>query len=397
MANKTASALAYGSYDFSNSGYALAFQSFLFPLLLSAAGGGQGSSGALWGTIVALSSLLAVVAGPFIGRFADKIGKGGVFAALVLLAGGMAAVAPTAFEGRVWALAVAFVLFNTIFELSQSLYDSFLVDFRAGTAELTRLSTFAWGFGYLGGAVAAVVYLLLDKAGRRISTTLTVLAVMFVLLSVPAIVAFWQRKPARVPERFSWREIRQVSNPVPWRDIVVYWLIADSVGAVMYFTPLYMREELQIDTKQLGMLVLGMQLVAFPLTVMMGRVASRLGVTRTIRASLLVWLVGLTGLYFARTVLQLLPALALLALVVGSTQALLRVHFALRLSNDRSGEGFGFFAIAQKSASIAAPALVAVLSWATGSLRPTYIGVAILVAVAYGLSRRMSDARRTEA
>lgn len=256
---------------------------------------------------------------------------------------------------------------------------------------MTQLSTFAWGFGYLGGAVFAVAYLLLDKSGGRVASTLTLLALLFMLLSIPAMFAFWRRKPTRVTRGLSWKEILRVSNPVPWRDIFLYWLIADAVGAVMYFTPLYMKEELHIDTRQLGMLVLGMQLVAFPLTVLMGRAASRFGVTRTIRASLLIWLVGLSGLYFARTILQLLPALALLALVVGSTQALLRAHFALRLEAERSGEGFGFFAVAQKSASIAAPAMVTALSWATDSLRPTYLVVGVLIGAAYILSRRMKD------
>lgn len=391
MRSERASALAFGSYDFSNSGYALSFQSFLFPLLLSSAAGGQGSSGPLWGAVVALSSLLAVAGGPFVGRFADRIGKGGVFCSLVLLAGSLATIAPMVFAGRVWALASSFIIFNAAFELSQNLYDSFLLDFRSGTAAVTRLSTFAWGFGYLGGAVFAIAYLLLDRSGQRVPAILTLLALLFVLLSIPAMLAFWRRKPTRVAQRPSWSEILRVSNPVPWRDIFLYWLIADAVGAVMYFTPLYMTEELQIDTRQLGMLVLGMQLIAFPLTVLMGRVASRFGVTRTIRASLLIWLVGLSGLYFARTVVQLLPALAVLALVFGSTQALLRAHFAVRLKAERSGEGFGFFAVAQKSASIAAPGMITALSWVTGSLRPTYLIVGLLVGVAYFLSRHMKD------
>lgn len=392
MRTETASALAYGSYDFSNSGYALTFQAFLFPLLLSSAAGGQGSSGALWGSVVTLSSLLAVAVGPLVGRFADRTGKGGVFCFFVLLAGSLAAIAPMVFEGRIWALASAFIIFNAAFELSQNLYDSFLLDFRTGTTAVTQLSTFAWGFGYLGGAVFAVAYLLLDKSGERVASTLTLLALLFILLSIPAMFAFWRRKPMRGTQRPSWKEIFRVSNPVPWRDLFLYWLIADAVGAVMYFTPLYMKEELHIGTRQLGMLVLGMQLVAFPLTVLMGRAASRYGVTRTIRISLLIWLVGLSGLYFARTIIQLLPALALLALVFGTTQALLRAHFALRLEAERSGEGFGFFAVAQKSASIAAPAMVTALSWATDSLRPTYLVVGVLIGVAYVLSRRMKDA-----
>jgi UMF1 family MFS transporter len=392
MASETRTALIYGAYDFSNSGYALTFQSFLFPILLSAAYHGSGSSGTVWGTVVTLSSLAAIVVGPFVGRYSDHVGKGPVFVWLVVSTGVLAVVCPLVFQDRLWLLALGFIVFNTTFELSQSLYDSFLLDFRSTAEGMTRLSTFAWGFGYLGGSVSAIVYLLLNRRETPAAISLAVLAGLFLVLSIPAMIGFTRANPRRKGASLHFSQILAVKNPVPWRDIVVYWLIADSVGAVLYFTPLYMREELKLSTKELGIIILGTQLVAFPLTVVMGRVANRWGIVRTIRLSLIVWLCGLTGLFFARSIAQLIPAMLALALVFGSTQALMRSHFAARLSLERSGEGFGFFAIAQKSAAVFAPGLIALMSLVTGSLRPTYLVVALLIAVALLLSRRIPEA-----
>lgn len=392
MASETKNALIYGAYDFSNSGYVLTFQSFLFPILLSSAVQGTGTTGTLWGGIVTLSSVSAIIIGPFVGRLSDHIGKASVFIGLVIVTGILAVLSPIVLQNHLWLLAAAFVFFNSTFELSQSLYDSFLLHFRATLEGMTRLSTFAWGFGYLGGSVFAIAYLLLARKGTTVAISLALLAGLFLVLSIPAMLGFRRVNPKRQTAPLHLSEILAVKNPVPWRDIVVYWLIADCVGAVLYFTPLYMREELRLDTKQLGIIVLGTQLLAFPLTVLMGRVANRLGVIKTIRLSLIIWLAGLTGLYFARSIVSLIPALLCLALVFGSTQALMRAHFASRLSVERSGEGFGFFAVAQKSASVFAPGLIAALSWATGSLRPTYLIVSFLIAVAFILSRRMPEA-----
>lgn len=392
MASETKTALAYGAYDFSNSGYVLAFQSFLFPILLSTAIHGTGTTGTLWGLVVTLSSLTAIIVGPFLGRLSDHLGRASVFISLVIVTGILAIASPILLQYRLWLLALAFVVFNATFELSQSLYDSFLLHLRATLEGMTRLSTFAWGFGYLGGAVFAIFYLLLARQGTTVAMSLALLAGLFLVLSIPAMMTFRWANPKRQETPFHLSQILAVKNPVPWRDLLTYWLIADCVGAVLYFTPLYMREEIGLDTRQLGIIVLGTQLLAFPLTVLMGRVANRLGVVKTIRLSLIIWLAGLTGLYFARSITSLIPALLCLALVFGSTQALMRAHFASRLSKERSGEGFGFFAVAQKSASVFAPGLIAGLSWATGSLRPTYLAVAFLIAIAFVLSRRMPEA-----
>src|SRR3989344_3706606 len=136
----------FATYDFSNSGFLIIFQSFLFPILLAQAAEGSSINGdTVWSTVVTISSILAIISAPFLGRFADAFGKGVTFAVVVTLTGTLALLSPAIFDNNVVFLAIMFVLFNTFFELSQSLYDSFLLNLEKTKEGIAKLSTFAWG------------------------------------------------------------------------------------------------------------------------------------------------------------------------------------------------------------------------------------------------------------
>lgn len=385
--------LTYASYDFANSGYVVIFQSFLFPLFLGSFLSTRGNIESLWGWTVAVSSVLAILTSPSVGKLADRSGKGRVFTSLVISCGLLVVLSILGLAGRPILLLASFVIFNALFELSQTIYDSFLVNFASTAAAKVSLSTFAWGFGYVGGAVFVATYLLLERSAVPISLMLLIFVALFLAASVPSMRAFLRVSPATgPPDSGGLRTLLRTSPPVPWKDIVVYWIIADCVAAIMYFMPLYATREIGLSTRTIGALMLATQTLAFPATVLMGRVARRVGNVRTIRFSLVVWAFILVSLFLARSLQQLLPALFLLLFVVGTTQSLLRAHYAARVDLSRSGEGLGYFAVAQKSASVLSPALVSLVFMLTGSLRYAFLLLAGLVALGLVLSRAFTKA-----
>lgn len=396
MNNARRNTLGYASYDFSNSGYVVIFQSFLFPIYLAAAAEGKSPAideQALWPWLVAATSVAAVISAPFVGRFADHVGKARVFATTVVTSAIAAVLALLLFPHNAIALGLAFFIFNTVFELSQSLYDSFLVNVAGNRKQIVALSTFSWGFGYLGGAMFVGMYLLMKALTFSLVTMLILLAMAFLVLSVPAIVTFW-RLPNPFADRAAPQDVRDkppVTSPVPWSQLAIYWIIADCVAAVMYFAPLHITQNVGLGLTTLGGLMLGGQLLAFPLTVFSGRIAKKIGVVRAIRVSLLVWVLSLFGLYYAHNVAHVILVMIGLATVLGSTQALLRSHFAARISVHRSGEGMGFFAIAQKSASLVAPILVGIVAALTGSIRPAFGVLGALMLTAIVLAARLPE------
>lgn len=394
MTNKRQDKFLFGSYDFSNSGYVLMFQSFLFPLVLAAASNaGEARSQAVWAWIVTTSSILAICSAPFIGRLADHLGKTLVFSITVIVTGVLASLSPLVFSDEFILLAICFVVFNTIFELTQSLYDSFLLNFERSSKEIMALSSFGWGFGYLGGALFAISYLIMSKGGVSPSISLSILGLLYLILSLFPVLRFRRIDTVikKQKAQINIGEILKTSSPVPWRELLIYWVIADTVAAVLYFAPLYMRQEIGINTQTLGGLFLGAQLLAFPATILMGRLANRTGAIKVVRWCLLIWFGSILGLYFARSLAALIPVMIALSFVIGSTQAILRAHFASRIELKRSGEGLGYFAIAQKSASVIAPAIVGGLSLLTGTLRPSFLLLAFFILLAFLLAFRLSD------
>jgi len=396
MPNNQHNKFLFAAYDFSNSGYVLMFQSFLFPLVLaSAAGADEGRSQAVWAWVVALSSILAICSAPFVGRLADQVGKALVFATVVVAAGTLASLSPLTLSSEFVLLALSFVVFNTLFELSQSLYDSFLLNFRRSRKDIMSLSSFGWGFGYLGGTLFAVAYLVMSRVGVSPAAGLSILGLLYLAFSLPSIISFMKVSAGvtRQEPRFGIREIVRISPPVPWRELLIYWVIADSVAAVLYFAPLYMRQEIGIGIQTLGGLFIGAQLLAFPMTVLMGKLANRVGAVKVVRWCLLIWLGSVLGLYLARSLVALIPVMIAFSFVIGSTQAILRAHYASRIKLEESGEGFGYFAIAQKSASVVAPLGVGAVSLWTGSLRPSFLFLALFILVAFLLTSWLPDSR----
>lgn len=385
--------LRFGSYDFSNSGYVLIFQSFLFPIVLAKAASNNTEAQTLWAWIVTSSSIVAIVAAPFVGRSADLLGKWRVFAVAVAIAGILASLSPIVLAKNLILLALSFLVFNTIFEWTQSLYDSFLLNFGKTRAEITSLSTFGWGFGYVGGALFAIAYLILSRKGVSASFSLALLGVLFLLTSIPAILTFRRAEQdvGRTYTRASLKKILSTSSPVPWRELLIYWVIADSTAAVIYFAPLYMQQEIGLTTQRMGMLFLAAQVVAFPMTILMGKFAVMKGTMKVIRWCLLIWLAAVVGLYAAHSLQGLIPVMFAFSLVIGSTQAILRAHYAARVKLEHSGEGLGYYAVAQKSASVAAPAMVAGVLMLGGTLRSAFLVLAGFILLAFIVAFRLPE------
>lgn len=394
MDNGKKNTLLFASYDFSNSGFLIIFQAFLFPAFLSAtlaSGSTVQNPATAWAWMIAISSLLSVVTAPFVGRLADILGKGYVFGAIVIATSLCSAGSVLAFHDIPYLLIVAFLVFNTTFELSQSLYDSFLLNLSSTHGSLTKLSTFAWGFGYLGGALFSVLFLVLDHYSLGHVSMLAIFAGLYFLLSLPSILGFQRIAPrtGRLLGQKDSKRLFQTKPPIPWSQLTIYWLIADCVATVMYFAPLYMKTELGLSLKVVGGLTLGAQVIAFPLTILMGRLATVLGILTTIRLSLGIWIVCLLGLALANNLIHVVLVMCGLSVVIGSTQALLRAQFASRVGTMDSGESMGYYAIAQKSSSIIAPLIVIAMSTVFNSLRASFFVLTLLIGVSIILSMRL--------
>jgi len=145
---------------------------------------------------------------------------------------------------------------------------------------------------------------------------------------------------------------------------------------VLFFSALFGRETLELGIGTIGAVFVAVQLLAFPATWLVGRWAGRIGAARTILATVGLWCVLLVGLALATQVAHFVALSLTSALVIGSTQALMRAHYSALYPEETSGFAFGVYTLVSKSSTLVGPASFGLVAGLAGSQR-----VAVLTAL----------------
>jgi len=364
-------------YDFANSGYVVVFGTFLFPIFFrDRLFPDHPRADLYWGLCVSSSVVVAGLLAPLVGHSADRLARRSVlglwvacvFAGIVGLTAGSAgqSIAPAV-------IAVVFVLTHASYVLSVAVCDSYLSQLgndRAG------VSSFAWGFGYLGGVVCLAGVLLVQGTSMQPRPVAFGFTAAFFALFASLSLALLPHRAGR-QEVGLLQAVRRVVDPNLLKTLAAFWLINEGIVTVMFFTALFGRETLQLDIRSIGAIFVGVQLLAFPGTWAMGRLARRLGTRTVIAITVIVWCVLLTGLSVAQTVTHFAAVSLISALVLGSTQALMRAHYSRIYPQRSSGLSFGLYALVTKSSTVVGPLAFGLVASATGSQR-----VAVLTTLA---------------
>jgi len=262
-------------------------------------------------------------------------------------------------------VAAVFVMTHALYILSVSVCDSYLShlgDDRAG------LSSFAWGFGYLGGVICLVVAL--AAQGARVEPApggFWVTAVFFGGVASVAIALL----PAQAG-RLRLQLVGALKQVVERRLVAVlaaFWLINEGIVTAVFFIAVFGRGTLELDTPTIGAVFVVVQLLAFPGTWAVGRAAQRWGIVRVIGLTVVMWCALLLGLAAATTLAHYAMLCGLSSLVLGSTQALMRAHYSRLYPPDSAGLSFGLYALVTKSSTVVGPLVFGLVSSATGSQR----------------------------
>jgi UMF1 family MFS transporter len=168
------------------------------------------------------------------------------------------------------------------------------------------------------------------------------------------------------------RDLRQYKQG--FLMLLAFLIYNDGIGTIIRMATVY-GAELKIDQGFMIASILIVQFVGIPFSFLFGTLASKIGAKWSVLLGLLVY----TGIcvfgYSMRTNVEFLMLAILVGMVQGGTQALSRSLFASLIPRDKSGEYFGFFAVAEKFAGILGPAAFAVINVLTGSSRGAILGV----------------------
>ena len=406
-------------YDWANSGFQTTVITVLLgPYLTALAQQAVGENGtvlslgplgvvtakSLFPYCVALSVFLQVFLLPVLGAIADYTSLKKRLMALLCYVGASATCLMFFVPDRSYlAIGLLFVVANLSYGASLVLYNAFLNDI-ATPDRRDAVSSLGYAFGYLGGGVLLALNLALVVNATALGLSRS-LAVRISLLSAGlwwggfAAVTFSRlrqrpapraapvgRSPvaaalAQVAETI--RELRKL--PQTLRYLVAYMLYNDGIQTVVSIASVFLAQELFVarglptDESFLIALVLMIQFIAFFGALLFERVARLLNAKNAILISLALWSGVIVYSYaLLQTTTQAWVLGAVIAIVLGGSQALSRSLFSQMIPAGREASFFGLYEISERGTSWIGPLIFGIVAGATNSYRQAILSLIVL-------------------
>ncbi len=371
-------------YDWANSAQSAIIAAIILPIFFKTVAKGSGvadvDATAYWGYATSVGTLICAVCAPFMGALGDLRGyKKKLFTFFMLV--GVAGTALLAFTGS-WKLMLAFYIISTLgFNGSCVFYDGFLND--VTTAErMDMVSTYGYGLGYIGGSTIPLVAALLliqfgDKIGvstelaTRLSFLLT--AVWWLGFTVPMLTNvrqkyFVEREGNLFHQTFErmGRTIRDIAgHRAVLMFLIAYFFYIDGVGTIIHMATVF-GDSCHLGSMDMMLVLLVVQIIAFPFAILYGKLAGRLGARTMILVGIATYLLVCVVGFRLATLRDFLLLAVLVGTAQGGIQALSRSYFGKIIPQERSNEFFGFFDVFGKFSAVVGPALFGVVAQATG-------------------------------
>jgi UMF1 family MFS transporter len=406
-------------YDWANSVYSLIITSTLFPVFFSQVARGAGQShtvlflgwqlqnSALYSFAVSFSFLVAAALSPLLSAWSDM---GGYRKRLLLgfcLLGSISCAGLYFFEasGLEWGMAL-FCLAAVGFSGSVVFYNSFLPEI-ATPDRYEQLSARGFAMGYIGSVILLVCILSplflpgapADPSGIfRVGFVATGLWwLVFGTLAVSGLPAAGRinRKWAGPREVFAritsaFRASRNI--PGLFRFLGGYFFMNLGVQTIMYLAAVFGEVELEMDSVRLIATILILQLVAILGSLGFARVSLRMKPRNTLVLACLLWMVVCVWAFFVRTDLAFYGVAALVGLVMGGSQSMLRSTFTHFLPPEEHGKStlYGFFDVLDKLSTVLGTLVFGLVNQLTGSMRLSALVLSVFFLLAALLFRRQA-------
>ena len=302
--------------------------------------------------------------------------------------------------------AALLVVANVSFGASIVLYNAFLNEI---TTEASRdtVSSRGYALGYLGGGVLLAANLGLVSAAPAIGITLSMAARLSMLSAGIwwggfALITFRRlraRAPAKTPPgrrsylvlgftglAASFRALARLPHTL--RYLLGYMMFNDGIQTVIAVSSVFLAQELFVargrpvgDAFLMG-LILMVQFVAFLGSLIFERIAIAIGTKRAILLSLLIWTAVVVYAYgFLQTVGQAWVMGAVIAVVLGGSQALSRSLFSQMIPAGREASFFGLYEISERGTSWIGPLIFGRVVAVTNSYRQAILSLIVLFIV----------------
>ncbi|AZP05326.1 MFS transporter [Jeotgalibaca ciconiae] len=371
--------------DWGNSAYSIMITTAVFPLFFKAVASSGGlsdaTSTAYWGYANSIATLIVSLLAPILGALADYKNQRMSMFTFFTLSGIVATLAFSFAPAGSWLYLFIFYVISAIgFSGANIFYDGSLIDVTTNS-RMDRVSSAGFGWGYIGSSIPFVIFIAFQLTGVLPVSQTTLIKMGFVLTAVWWFVftipywknveqkSFIEREPHLIKNSFLrlWSTLRGIKEyRQAFLFLIAYFFYIDGVGTIFKMATA-VGSDIGLSANDLIVVMLIVQFVAFPFSILYGVLAKRFGAKNMIFVGIITY----TFICIYALQLESLQTFIILALLVGTAQggvqSLSRSLFGQLIPKERANEFFGFYNIFGKFAAVVGPLLVGIIAQVTGN------------------------------
>lgn len=377
-------------YDIGNSAFIL-MVSTLIPIFFNSLAGSAGVNEDLylsyWGYAGSIATILVAIIGPICGTLADRNFKKRIF--LLCAAVGVIGCALLGFAPNWLAFLAIFVIAKVGYSASLVFYDSMLPEITVDS-RMDTVSTMGYAYGYIGSVIPFILCLVLVlmpgtfglTQGSAMVIAFLITALWWTGCTIPLLRGYRQTafvEASGSPLKDTFRQLGRTFRDAKKEKHIFLYLIAffffiDGVYTIIDMATAY-GAALGLDTTGLLLALLLTQFVAFPCSILFGRLSAKYDAGLLIKISIGAY-TGITLFaVFLMAQWQFWVLAVLVGMFQGGIQALSRSYLGKIIPAERSGEFYGLMDICGKGASFVGMTLVSVISQLTAGVTVNVFGM----------------------
>ena len=360
-----------------------------------------------WGLAETIASLIIALLMPILGSVADMQGMRKKFIIGTVGTGAVATVA-MGFPSNWLPFLIIYVISAVMLNASFVFYDALLID--ATTDErMDEVSAQGFAWGYVGSCIPFIVCLLVVLNAEKLGLTMQmamliafiITAIWWVVFTIPMLKNVEQKSFKPYEDHAILKAIRGISGTLKaiWADkalryyILAYFFYIDGVHTVIKMATSY-GSNLGIEGTQLVLALLVTQFVAWPASIIYGKLGRSVGTKKMILVGILGYFcITLFAAFFLKTATEFWILAICVGLFQGGIQALSRSEFGKLCPKEHANEYFGFFDIFGKYAAILGTGLVSAFTFLTGNPSLGVLSISILFIIGFIVMLKVPEHR----